>query len=82
MFYSIGFPLGLVFLWGMYRQRFFATKHVMFVLLFLSLMAEALIFTPFPLMILYSGLLVGRRSTAPSPERDQRPTALPAHARA
>jgi hypothetical protein len=82
LFYSIGFPLGLVFLWGMFRQRFFATKHVMFVLLFLSLMAEALIFTPFPLMILYSGLLVGRRARAVVPDRDPHPTPLPAPARA
>ena len=63
LFYSIGFPLAAVMLWGLYKQRFFADRIVFFFMMLISLSTEAIIFTPFPLMFIYSGLLFSRRAT-------------------
>jgi hypothetical protein len=60
LFYSIGFPLAGVMLWGLYKQRFFADRVVFFFMMLISLSTEAIIFTPFPLMFIYSGLLFSR----------------------
>jgi hypothetical protein len=62
LLYSIGIPLSIPFLVGMFRQRFFPNRVLVGVLLLLALMGEALIFTPFFLMIIYSGMLLGGRS--------------------
>jgi hypothetical protein len=65
LFYSVGFPLGLVFMLGLFRQRFVRPRSVMALILLLSLSTEALFFTPFVLMIVFSGLLIkrGRKAT-------------------
>ena len=58
MFYSIGFPLSLIFLLGLFRQIIFPDRLLFATIFILSLLAEALVFTPFFLMILFSGLLI------------------------
>lgn len=58
MFYSLGFPLAIVFLLGILRQRLFRPGLLMALLVVLSLTAESLSFTPFFLMLMFSGLLI------------------------
>lgn len=58
MMYMVGIPLFLIYLAGLLRQRFFPHRLLVFGLLVLSFMTEALIATPFFLMIIFSGLLV------------------------
>jgi len=60
---SIGIPMSLPFLFGLFRQRFFKPGLVFGVLLTLSFMSEAIMLTPFFLMIIFSAMLTGR-STA------------------
>jgi len=62
MFASIGFPLGIMFIIGLFRQRFFKNRLLFGLLLSLSFIGEALIFTPFFLMFIFSGLLLNRGS--------------------
>lgn len=57
LFYTMGFPLAFVFLFGLYRQRFFRMKPLVFALFFISLIAEPLSLNPFFLMFIFSGLL-------------------------
>jgi hypothetical protein len=63
LFYSVGVPLALVFLFGMFRQQFFPHKLLIGLLIFLSLQTESILYTPFFLMLIFSGLLrrAGRR---------------------
>jgi hypothetical protein len=67
LFYTMGFPLAFVFLFGLYRQRFFRMKPLVFALFFFSLIAEPLSLNPFFLMFTFSGLLLaGARQIRPS----------------
>ena len=61
LIYSLGIPLALPFLVGMFRQGFFPNRLLVGMLLFLSLMSESIVFTPFFLMIIFSGLLAKSR---------------------
>lgn len=61
LLYSIGIPLSIPFLIGMFRQVLFPQRVLMGMLLLLGLMSESIIFTPFFLMIIFSGLLLRRR---------------------
>lgn len=63
LLYSIGIPLSIPFLVGMFRQRFFANQILFGVVQFLAFFGESMIFTPFFLMIIFSGLLIKRRTT-------------------
>jgi O-antigen ligase len=72
LIYSIGIPLALPFLWGLFRQRFLPDRWLVGVCLFLSLLGESVVFTPFFLLIVFSGLLgrvnaVRRRPRALAP---------------
>ena len=58
LFYSLGLPLGAVFAWGLARQRVFRHRVLIALWLLLSLFGEALLFTPFFLMIVFSAFLV------------------------
>lgn len=58
LFFTMGFPLALLFLWGLYRQRFFRLKLLVFGVFFLSLFSEPLSLNPFFLMFIFSGLLM------------------------
>ncbi len=58
LFYSLGVPLGLVFAWGIVRQRIFRHRVLIALWLLLSQFGEALLFTPFFLMIVFSAFLV------------------------
>jgi len=58
LLYSLGFPLALVFLMGLLRQRLFSPGWLMAVIAALSLISESLSLTPFFLMLIFSGLLI------------------------
>jgi hypothetical protein len=66
LLYSIGVPLALPFLIGMFRQCFFPHRALMGMLLLLGLMGESLVFTPFFLMIIFGGLLLPGRRPQPA----------------
>lgn len=57
LFYSVGIPLGAVFLWGLFRQHMLPDRALVGALLFLSLLSEAIMLTPFFLLFILSGLL-------------------------
>jgi hypothetical protein len=61
LFYSIGIPLALPFLLGIFRQQFFRHRWLIGAALFLTFLSESLIFTPFFLMIIFSGLSLAPR---------------------
>lgn len=61
---SIGIPMSLPFLFAMFRQRFFKPAIVFGVLLTLSFLGEAIMLTPFFLMIMFSAMLSSAQSTA------------------
>lgn len=66
LLYSLGIPLAIVFLIGMFRQQFFPNKMLVGLLLMLSLLGESILFTPFFLLLIFSGLLRRpRRRQAP-----------------
>lgn len=61
LFYSLGIPLGLVFVAGLFRQRFFPHRGLFGICMMLSLFGEALFFSPFISMLLFSGLTAAPR---------------------
>jgi len=63
MLYSVGIPIGLIFLWGMMRQRFMRPRALYGAAMALTLLSESLVFTPFMLAVIFSGLLIGRDSS-------------------
>jgi hypothetical protein len=62
LLYSIGIPLSIPFLIGMFRQTFFPNPILIGVVLLLAFFGESMIFTPFFLMIIFSGLLLKNRT--------------------
>lgn len=58
LFYSIGIPLGLVLFIGLFRQRLLEHRMLFGTILTMSLLSEALIFTPIFLMVAFSGLVM------------------------
>ncbi|MDJ0978412.1 MAG: hypothetical protein QNI87_07735 [Erythrobacter sp.] len=58
LFYSLGFPLAILFLLGLFRQRLFRPGLLMAMVAALSLISESLSFTPIFLMLTFSGLLI------------------------
>jgi len=62
LLYSIGIPLGIPFLIGIFRQIFFPNRILMGVVLLLGFFGEAIIFTPFFLLIIFSGLTLKSRT--------------------
>lgn len=56
MLYGLGIPLSLPFLIGMFRQQFLPNRLLIGLLLFLSFLTESIIFTPFFLLLILSGL--------------------------
>jgi hypothetical protein len=61
---SIGIPMSLPFLFALFRQRFFKPSLVFGVLLTMSFMGEAIMLTPFFLMIIFSAMLNTRSAGA------------------
>ena len=59
--YSLGIPLALLFVYGMFRQTLLPNRWVIGVWLLLSLFGEAIIFTPFILLIILSAFVPHRR---------------------
>ncbi len=58
LLYSIGIPLSIPFLFGMFRQTLFPDRLLMGAVIFLACTGESLVFTPFFLMFIFSGLLM------------------------
>lgn len=59
--YSVGIPLALVFLWGLFRQTMLPDRLLVGGLLFVSLLTESILFTPFFQMFIMSGLILHAR---------------------
>jgi hypothetical protein len=65
LLYSIGIPLAIPFLIGMLRQSLLPHRFMVGAVLFLGCFGESLVFTPFFLMFIFSGLLTsGSRAPA------------------
>jgi O-antigen ligase len=60
--YSIGLPFTFIFLFGVLRQKFFQHRLLIGLLLILSLFGEAIVFTPFILMIIFSAFISSRKT--------------------
>jgi hypothetical protein len=60
--YSVGYPVGLLLILALVLQTVFVDRWKMAFLMILSLNAEALFFTPFVLMLVYSAVLIRRRA--------------------
>ena len=58
---SIGIPMSIPFLVAIFRQRFFPKPLLFGMLLVLSFNGEALVLTPFFLMLLFSAMLSSKR---------------------
>lgn len=79
LFYSLGIPLGLLFLAGLYRQRLFPHRLLFGTCMMLCLFGEALALSPFFLFLIFSGLATTPRGatgrttltggSSPSPSR-------------
>jgi hypothetical protein len=65
LLYSLGIPLSLPFLFGMFRQRFLPHRGLVGLLLLLGFMGEAIIMTPFFLLLILSGLSLSAASRTP-----------------
>ncbi len=72
--YTLGLPLALAFLWGIFRQKTFPYPWLLGLVVFMAMLGEALIFTPFILMIIFSAFVKLR---APMSRRqEQNPMAV------
>lgn len=67
LMYSLGLPLGAVFLIGLFRQQLLPHRGLIGMWLGLSLISEALVFSPFVLMFIFSAYVTQRRG--PNPDR-------------
>jgi hypothetical protein len=78
LFYSLGIPIGLVFVFGLFRQQFVPHRVLFGICMLLSLFAEALFFSPFFLMLAFSGLMTrpGLRVSRPAQTAGQQPVFL------
>jgi hypothetical protein len=63
--YSVGIPLALPFLWGLFRQRMLPDRMLVGGLLFVSFMTESIMLTPFFLVFIFSGLLLAPKAITP-----------------
>ena len=61
LFVSVGVPMGLAFIVGVMRQRLFAHRALITLWFVLSMFGEALVFTPFFLLVAFSAYVVVRR---------------------
>lgn len=59
--YTSGLPFAFIFFIGFFRQKFFQHRLLIGLLLTLSLFGEAIIFTPFILMIIFSAFISYRK---------------------
>lgn len=64
LFVSLGIPLGLAFIAGIFRQRLFGHQWLISLWFLLSMVGEALVFTPFFLLVAFSAYLVARTQQA------------------
>ncbi len=56
LFYSMGTPLALIFIFGLFKQKLLDDRFLVALVVFISLFTEALVFTPFFLLFIFSGL--------------------------
>lgn len=57
LFYTLGIPLGMLFGFGALRQNLFKHRGLIAVWLCLSMFGEALLFTPFFMLFIFSGFV-------------------------
>lgn len=57
LFYTLGAPLALIFVFGLFKQKLLDDKFLVALVIFISLFTEALAFTPFVLLFIFSGLI-------------------------
>lgn len=57
LFYTIGIPLSLFFLYGIFSQLLLQDKFVIASIFLITLSGEMLVFTPFFLLFIFSGLI-------------------------
>jgi hypothetical protein len=58
LFYYLGFPFAIYFIWKLYNQSFFSdAKLLFFLILFVSFASEPILFSPFFLLFPFSGLI-------------------------
>ncbi|PUE42384.1 O-antigen ligase family protein [Limnohabitans sp. Bal53] len=69
LFYSLGIPLGLIILFSIYKQKLFPHRKIFFAIIFLSLLSEAIIYTPFILLVAYSALVGSKKINKNQSER-------------
>lgn len=67
--YSMGIPLALLFLFSIFRQKMLPNRLIVGAWLLLSLFGEAIIFTPFILMIILSAFVPVRKPNFRPPKR-------------
>ena len=60
LLYGIGIPLSIPFLIGMFRQNLLPDRFLVGIALFLGCFGESLVFTPFFLMFIFSGLMMNQ----------------------
>ena len=72
LFYSLGIPLALPFVFGMFRQKLFRHRQLIGLWLALSMFGEALLFTPFFLFIVLSAFVVLPAARAVAGQRPAR----------
>lgn len=70
LLYSLGIPLAGIFIFGLFRQQLFSNRILIGLLFGLSLFSEAIIFTPFFLMFIFSAFIIKSRVTI-SPNSDE-----------
>ena len=58
LYYSLGVPIGTIMLLGLLRQKLLQHRLISTVVFILSLFGEAIVFTPFILMFIFSALLI------------------------
>lgn len=66
MTYSLGIPMAILLIWAMFRQRIFHNRILIGLWLTLSMFGEAIIFTPFVMLIYFSWFLVLRPTVTTS----------------
>jgi hypothetical protein len=65
LYYSLGIPMGSLLLIALFRQQLFHHRFLIGIALFLSLFGEAIIFTPFILMIIFSAFMLNKYQQTP-----------------
>lgn len=75
LLYSVGIPLALPFLFGLFRQTMLPDRLLVGGVIFVSMLSESLMLTPFFLLFQFSGLLLAPRTQPRNATEPVGPTA-------